>query len=157
MRLRMTHKLCAPLSFNELMKEVREEETLLKNRSSAQSNVAVSVISPSRSGSSANTHMGESEVDKLKREVRGLKNEVLRLSAAAKEPIMPERPALQGLAAMAESKIPTRPVNKANVFCYRCGEDGHMKRDCTKDENLRRVNQQLIKMRQPSGNFSGAQ
>lgn len=157
MRLRMTHKLCAPPSFNELIKEVREEETLLKNRSSAQSNVAVSVVSPSRNGSSANTNMGDSEVEKLKREIRGLKNEVSRLSAAAKEPITHDHPALHSLAATAESKTPTRPVNKANVFCYRCGEDGHLKRDCTKDENLRRVNQRLIKMRQSSGNFSGAQ
>lgn len=157
MRLRMTHKLCAPPSFNELMKEVREEETLLRNRSSAQSNVAVSVVCPSKNGSSGNSNVGDSEIEKLKREIRGLKNEVSRLSAAANEPITHDRPALQSLAVTTESKTPTRTVSKANIFCYRCGEDGHLKRDCTKEENLRRVNQRLIKMRQSSGNFSGAQ
>ncbi|KAI7790012.1 putative paraneoplastic antigen Ma1-like protein [Triplophysa rosa] len=155
MRLRMTHKLCTPPSFNKLMQEVREEETLLKDRNSVQSNVAVSVVSPSRNVSSTNTNMGDSEVEKLKKEIRGLKNEVSRLTAAVKEPISHDHPAVHSLPAAAES-TPSRPVNKANVFCYRCGEDGHLKRDCTSEENLRRVNQRLIKMRQSSGNFSGA-
>lgn len=44
MRLRMTHKLCAPPSFNELMKEVREEESMLKQRSLVHTNVAVSGV-----------------------------------------------------------------------------------------------------------------
>lgn len=152
MRLRMTHKLCAPPPFNELMKEVREEESMLHQRSSVQANVAVAARNESSGNSLAN-----SEVEMLKREIRGLKNEVSRLSAVAKEPVTHDRPVTHSLAATAESKTPTRPVNKANIFCYRCGEDGHLKRDCTKEENLRRVNQRLIKMRQPSGNASGAQ
>ncbi len=157
MRLRMTHKLCAPPSFNELMKEVREEENMVNSRSSLQSNVAMSVVSSAKKESSANTNLADSEVEKLKREIRGLKNEVSRLSAAAKEPVTHDHPAMHSLSATAESKTPTRPVNKANVFCYRCGENGHLKRDCTNEENLRKVNQRLIRMRQSSGNFSGAQ
>ncbi|XP_073690795.1 paraneoplastic antigen Ma1 homolog [Garra rufa] len=157
MRLRMTHKLCAPPSFNELMKEVREEENMVNNRSSLQANVAMSVLPSAKKESSVNTSLPDSDVEKLKREIRALKNEVSRLSAAAKEPVTHDRPAMHSLAATAESKTPTRPVNKASVFCYRCGKDGHLKRDCTNEENLRRVNQRLIRMRQSSGNFSGAQ
>ncbi len=157
MRLRMTHKLCAPPSFNELMKEVREEENMVNSRSSLQSNVAMSVVSSGKKESSANNNLGDSELEKLKREIRGLKNEVSRLSAAAKEHVTHDRPVMHSLSGTAESKTPTRPVNKVNVFCYRCGEDGHLKRDCTNEENLRKVNQRLIRMRQLSGNFSGAQ
>ncbi|XP_043120256.1 paraneoplastic antigen Ma1 homolog [Puntigrus tetrazona] len=157
MRLRMTHKLCAPPSFNELMKEVREEENIANSRSSLQSKVAVSVVSSAKKESSANTNLADSEIEKLKREIRGLKNEVSRLSAAAKEPVTHDRPAMHSLSATAESKTTIRPVIKAGVFCYRCGEDGHLKRDCNNEENLRKVNQRLIRMRQSSGNFSGAQ
>ncbi len=157
MRLRMTHKLCAPPSFNELMKEVREEENMVNSRSSLQSNVAMSVVFSGKKESSANNNLGDSELEKLKREIWGLKNEVSRLSAAAKEHVTHDRPVMHSLSGTAESKTPTRPVNKANVFCYRCGEDGHLKRDCTNEENLRKVNQRLIRMRQLSGNFSGAQ
>lgn len=157
MRLRMTHKLCAPPSFNELMKEVREEESMLKQRSSVHANVAVAGVPPAMNESSSNTNLANSELEMLKREIRGLKNEVSRLSAMAKEPVTYDHSVTHSLAAFAESKTPTRPVNKANIFCYRCGEDGHLKRDCTNEENLRRVNQRLIKMRQPSGNASGAQ
>lgn len=157
MRLRMTHKLCAPPSFNELMKEVREEENMVNNRSSLQANVAMSALAPGKKKSAATSGLPDSEVEKLKREVRALKDEVSRLSAAAKDSVNHDCPAMHSLAATAESKMPIRPVNKAGVFCYRCGEDGHLKRDCTNEENLRRVNQRLIRMRQSSGNFSGAQ
>ncbi len=56
------------------------------------------------------------------------------MSAAAKEHVNHDRPVMHSLSGTAESKTPTRPVNKANVFCYRCGEDGHLKRDCTNEE-----------------------
>ncbi|KAI2649949.1 hypothetical protein H4Q32_016023 [Labeo rohita] len=105
--LRMTHKLCGPPSFNELMKEKE---------------------------SSANTNFAVIEVEKLKREVRGLKNEVSRLSAAAKEPVTHDHPAMH---------------NAEKIGILKC--------DFTKKENLRRVNQRLIRMRQSSGNFSRAQ
>ncbi|XP_073799297.1 paraneoplastic antigen Ma1 homolog [Danio rerio] len=157
MRLRMTHKLCEPPSFNELMKEVREEENMVSSRRTLPSNVAMSVVPTTKKDSSANSGTVDSEVEKLKKEIRGLKNEVSRLSAAAKEPVAHDRPAMHSLAAVADFKTPTRTVTKANIFCYRCGEDGHLKRDCKNDENLRKVNQRLIRMRQSSGNFSGAQ
>ncbi|KAL1258937.1 hypothetical protein QQF64_009514 [Cirrhinus molitorella] len=157
MRLRMTHKLCAPPSFNELMKEVGEEENMVNSRSSLQSNLAMSVVPSAKKESAANANVADTEVEKLKREIRGLKSEVSRLSAAAKEPVTQDRPTMHSLTATAERKMPARPVNKANVFCYRCGEDGHLKHDCANEENLRRVNQRLIRMRQSSGNFSGAQ
>lgn len=157
MRLRMTHKLCEPPSFNELMKEVREEENMVSSRRTLPSNVAMSVVPTTKKDSSANSGTVDSEVEKLKKEIRGLKNEVSRLSAAAKEPVAHDRPAMHSLAAVADCKTPTRTVTKANIFCYRCGEDGHLKRDCKNDENLRKVNQRLIRMRQSSGNFSGAQ
>lgn len=157
MRLRMTHKLCAPPSFNDLLKEVREEESMLKHRSSVNENVAAFGVSLKNPESSGNTNLANSEVEMLKKEIRGLKNEVAHLSAVVKEPVTYDRSGTHSLAAIAESKTSIRQVSKVNIFCYRCGEDGHLKRDCTKEENLRRVNQRLIRMRQPSGNAFGAQ
>ncbi|XP_051513120.1 paraneoplastic antigen Ma2-like [Myxocyprinus asiaticus] len=158
LRLRMTHKLCDPPSFNELLKEVREEENMMHSRNSVQPRVAVSAVSSTKSEASVKTNPADSEIEKLKKEIRGLKSEVSRLSIAASETVTQDIPAMHSLTTSTERRTPNRAhVGNSNIFCYKCGEDGHLQRDCVNEENLRKVNQRLIRLKRPTGNFPGAQ
>lgn len=155
LRFRMTHKLCDPLSFTDLLKEVREEENMMHSRNSVQANVAVSAASSVKSETSTKTNPTESEIERLKKEVRGLKSEMSRLLTATTETVI-HGPSENHSSATGERRPTNRAGGSTSYFCYRCGEDGHLKRDCVNEENLRKVNERLIKLKRPTGNFSGA-
>lgn len=46
LRIRMTHKLRDPPTFNDLLKEVREEEDMLQSRNDVKSTVMSKTVSP---------------------------------------------------------------------------------------------------------------
>ncbi|XP_060731089.1 paraneoplastic antigen Ma1 homolog [Tachysurus vachellii] len=155
LRFRMTHKLCNPLSFTDLLKEVREEENMMHSRTSVQANVALSAASSVKSETSVKTNPTESEVERLKKEVRVLKSEMSRLLTATTETVTHGSSESHSLAT-GERRSTNRARGSISYFCYRCGEEGHLKRDCVNEENLRKVNERLIKLKRQSGNFPGA-
>ncbi|KAL2093081.1 hypothetical protein ACEWY4_010393 [Coilia grayii] len=67
----MTHKLRDPPSFAELLKEVREEENMVSNHSTAKATVSLSSVS------SANTAPCDTDIEILKKEITDLKSEPL--------------------------------------------------------------------------------
>lgn len=83
MRIRMTHKLRPPPSFNDLLKDVREEEDMLQGRTDAKSMVmskpVASVPKP------APENKADPEVEKLKKELREIKAEMNNLKVATVE------------------------------------------------------------------------
>lgn len=163
MRIRMTHKLRPPPSFNDLLKDVREEEDMLQGRTDAKSMVmskpVASVPKP------APENKADPEVEKLKRELREIKTEMnnLKVATVATAAAQTEQKC-QKLDNATKNRYqrnitPQRSKNTdlPGIFCYRCGEDGHYMRDCDGVENLQRVNKRLIKLTKKSGNYQGAQ
>uniref|UniRef100_A0AAR2M5W1 Paraneoplastic antigen Ma-like C-terminal domain-containing protein n=1 Tax=Pygocentrus nattereri TaxID=42514 RepID=A0AAR2M5W1_PYGNA len=75
MRIRMTHKLREPLTFSELLKEVREEEDMLQGRNDTKSAVmSKAVTSVTTSSPEVKT---DPEVERLKRELKEMKAEMI--------------------------------------------------------------------------------
>lgn len=155
LRIRMTHTLQSPPSFSQLMKEIREEEHWVAARENVKASVAT-VVSPQASV--------PSELQNLKKEVKELSTQVSQLLNVAIVPCASD---------CAPQKTPSKNfeiVNRDNsqkakltqpivpvIFCYKCGEDGHKKWECKAPEDLRKVNQKLIKMQRLQGNWAGAQ
>ncbi|KAL6460364.1 hypothetical protein MHYP_G00303300 [Metynnis hypsauchen] len=90
MRIRMTHKLREPLTFNELLKEVREEEDMLQGRNDTKSAVmSKAVTSVTTSSPEVKT---DPEVERLKRELKEMKAEMsnLKFVGVATATVQPE-------------------------------------------------------------------
>lgn len=163
MRIRMTHKLRPPPSFNELLKEVREEEDMLQSRHDTKSAVmSKSVTSIPKSHDSKT----DSEVERLKSELSALKTEMSNLkvatvaaASAQTEPksFKPEHSNKNKFKRNTAPQGQKTSSEQPGIFCYRCGEDGHYMRECNGVENLHKVNKRLIKLTKKLGNFHGAQ
>lgn len=155
LRMRMTHTLHDPPSFSQLMKEVREEEHWVAARENVKASVA-NVASP---------HVPvPPELHSLKKEVKELSTQVSQLlSVATVTPASdraPQKMPSQTKDAMNRDSTYKPKTSKSTlpgIFCYNCGEDGHKKWECKGPEDLRKVNQKLMKMHRLQGNFSGAQ
>ncbi|XP_013870405.1 paraneoplastic antigen Ma1 homolog [Austrofundulus limnaeus] len=101
MRIRMTHKLRPPPSFNDLLKEVREEEDMLQGRAYAKdmvmSNPVTSVLNPVTSVlKPVPENKTDPEVERLKKELGELKAEMNSLRVATVATVV----------AQTEAKIP---------------------------------------------------
>ncbi|KAI4871331.1 hypothetical protein NFI96_009730, partial [Prochilodus magdalenae] len=151
LRLRLTHALREPPSFSQLLREVREEEEWIQSREAVKAGIATTTVSQSSK---------TSELDGLRREVKELSGQVAKLlnvatvrsttSGSAKE-TESVHPKVREEASSEKTKSQPKMTG---IFCYRCGEDGHTKRECKGAEDLRRVNRKLIDRMQ--GNFTGA-
>lgn len=164
MRLRMTHKLRPPPSFNELLKEVREEEDMLQGRDDSKSAVMSKTVASVPKSTPEPTI--DPEVERLKSELSAIKAEMSNLkvatvtAAAAQAEIKGPKPEHATKTKFKRNAPPQRQDTNSNqpgIFCYRCGEDGHYMRECNGVENLQKVNKRLIKLTKKSGNFHGAQ
>ncbi|KAL1273646.1 hypothetical protein QQF64_026460 [Cirrhinus molitorella] len=137
------------------MKEMREEEHWV----AARENVKVSdatVVSPQASV--------PFELQNLKKEVKELSTQMSQLlnvvtlpctsdCAAQKTPVKNPESVNRDNSQKSKPIPPPVPV----IFCYKCGEDGHKKWECKAPEDLRKVNQKLIRMHRLQGNWAGAQ
>ncbi|XP_060788772.1 paraneoplastic antigen Ma1-like [Neoarius graeffei] len=168
LRIKLTYKFKPPPSFTELLREVREEEAITLDRPPV-GHVAVSAMvapvqystSPAVFSDYNSVPVTVPSVERLSKEVQDLKNEVTRLlslsvALPSEATVTPSQRGSQ--------RVEGRPANtyrarqdRADVFCYKCGEDGHFQRECQNAENLRKVNQRLIKLRWPKGNSPGTQ
>ncbi|KAK2831469.1 hypothetical protein Q7C36_016555 [Tachysurus vachellii] len=137
LQMRMTHTLRDTPSFLQLMKEVREEEHWVAARADVKASVAT--------------------VKELSTQVSQLLNvaTVTSVSDCVSQKVPHYLPERVNRDDFQNPKIP-KP-SAPTVFCYKCGEDGHTKRECKAPEDLRKVNQKLIKMHRLQGNWSGAQ
>uniref|UniRef100_A0A3Q1CJ56 CCHC-type domain-containing protein n=1 Tax=Amphiprion ocellaris TaxID=80972 RepID=A0A3Q1CJ56_AMPOC len=160
LRIRMTHKLRAPPTFSELLKEVREEEDVLQSRNDVKSTVVSNTVSVPRPNLDAK---GNSEVEQLRKDISVMKAEMVNLKAATVRTQLDthrpqaEIPAKEKFRRSDQSQRSRLDEDKPVIFCYKCGEDGHFKRDCDGEENLKRVNNRLIKLTKKAGNYRGTQ
>lgn len=161
LRIRMTHKLREPPTFSELLKEVREEEDMLQSRNDVKNTVMSKTVIPVSKPTPETTV--NPEMEQLKKDICVMKAEVMNLKAATvvtqpdKQSPQPENPAK---AKYRRNETPQRASNEEDrprIFCYRCGEDGHFKRECEGEENLKKVNKRLIKLTKKGGNYRGNQ
>ncbi|XP_062843417.1 paraneoplastic antigen Ma1 homolog [Trichomycterus rosablanca] len=151
LRLRVTRSLREPPSFSELLREIREEEAWGQAWEKVKARVSTA---------SAHALEKDVELDQLRNEVKGLSGQVSGLLKVA---------AIKSTSGESLGRTETRrqpgsndvPVDRARssttpmeIFCYRCGEDGHLRRDCRGEEDLRKVTKKLIARQQ--GNFLGA-
>ncbi|KAA0709142.1 Paraneoplastic antigen [Triplophysa tibetana] len=158
LRIRLTYKLKPPPSFTDLLRDVREEEEMILERPSVKKVLPEPALVP---------EVAEKDpaIESLRKEFQGLKTDVARLLSAsvtastsvAQQVDQNHSQKVTGNSYARVKERAPKPQYRADVFCYRCGEDGHFQRECQNAENLRKVNKRLLKVRPPTGNFPGAQ
>lgn len=159
--IRMKHKLREPPTFSDLLKEVREEEDMLQSRNDVKSPVTSLTVTPVPR-TTPETKI-DPEVEQLRRDITVMKAEMISLkSATVTSPSNTQGPQFKIPAKVRHRRSETlqragTEEDRPGIFCYRCGEDGHFKRECDGEENLKRVNKRLIKLTKKLGNYRGNQ
>lgn len=107
---------------------------------------------------------GPSELQSLKKEVKELSSQMSHLlnvaTATCASECAPQKTSSKNSESVKRDKSqPTKLTQQPvpGIFCYKCGEDGHKKWECKGQEDLRKVNQKLIKMHRLQGNWAGVQ
>ena len=191
LQLRLKERLGNPPSFMELLSEIRVEEDQKVTRRNLTASAHTVRAAEESTAHSAEVDALKTQVKALEAkvqqlsvkerpsvlhidpEVQSLKEQVaslqllnqLREQAAIPEtPIIPERDHQRFRA-----KQPFKPrkgnntLDGQSVFCYRCGEDGHITKNCSGTDNPSKVISKLIRNNQklkqnqkaPSTNFPG--
>lgn len=177
LRIRLTYKLKPPPSFTDLLRDVREEEEMILERPIVKKGASLAIGRRAECATASVVHVlpepapvpdvaeKDPAIESLRKEFQGLKTDVARLlsasvnasaSVAQQVDQNPSQKATGNSYARVKERAP-KSQYRADVFCYRCGEDGHFQRECQNAENLRKVNKRLLKIKQPMGNFPGAQ
>nr|XP_008286557.1 PREDICTED: paraneoplastic antigen Ma1-like [Stegastes partitus] len=158
LRIRMTHKLREPPNFNDLLEEVREEEDMLQSRNDVKSTVMSKTVTTASKPSLEAAENAELEI--LKKDINVMKAEMINMRAATAAPqtgSQSQQPELHVKPKYRGNEVPCRSNRDGGIFCYRCGEDGHYRRECEGEENLEKVNKCLIKLTKKSGSYRGNQ
>ena len=155
-KLRLDEQKYNPPNFPSLMSAVRREEckrTERKLRHKKGSGARSSVVTASRE---TVAEPADPEVDRLQRRVNKLETMCSKLEAMPFPeeesdelealPIQPEVAQMQRRLAQLEEKVDK--VRSRTIFCYRCGEDGHLATDCSNAPNKSLVLEKVEKRNQ---------
>ena len=137
--LQLSQKKSSPPSYADLLQLVREEEARKEEKDRRRREVKKELVRASNAQQTADT----SRQKKLEEEVAILKQQL------ATQNFQP-RPDNPSPNPRSSSFHPARRGKPRSVFCYKCGGDGHMMRECTNNANATLVHQRLMKKQ--SGN-----
>ncbi|XP_059932196.1 paraneoplastic antigen Ma1 homolog [Gadus macrocephalus] len=158
LRIRISHTRENPPSFSQLMREVREEENWISAREGVKTTVTASTTTVPPSAVLSELNSLRNEVNELSSQVRKL----LSITPATPKPDIlttkttpPQRKSEVAAWDSSARVKPFRPL-QPGIFCYNCRQDGHTSRECKEPEDLRKVNQKLIKVNRNQGNSQGA-
>ncbi|XP_031754072.1 paraneoplastic antigen Ma2 homolog [Xenopus tropicalis] len=156
------------LTYSQLVKEVREEEALLEAKSQTSTQAAsgskpeLATVHTTQTGVMVPSVVS-TEVSQLQAQVSTLTEAITQVTRSVAElqkivVVLAEGKDTPAKASTVRPKGESAKPRSIAIsgFCFRCGETGHMKRQCPNAENLRKVNELLLASAMQE-NFRGPQ